>query len=74
LADISKFLRVEQGNRQISEQKDRKQKGQCSDQVHGLPQFLTCHSIEEGDGEKQRSEEQHGQILHKKLRIQRRGE
>src|SRR5215469_5352523 len=64
LADMSEFLRIKQRNRQVSEQKNGKDQCDRGDQVHGLPQFLAGLHVEEGDGEKQRGEEQHGGVLH----------
>jgi hypothetical protein len=63
---MSEFLRVEQGNGQVSEQKNGKEKSDGGNQVHDLPQLLTRLYVEEGDGEKQGCEKQHGQVLHRR--------
>jgi hypothetical protein len=62
---MSEFLRIKEGNSQVSQQQNGKNESNRSNQIHGLPQLLACLHIQEGNGEEHRSEEQHRQILHR---------
>jgi hypothetical protein len=71
LADISEFLREEQGEDQVSKEQDGQNQRDDSDDVglHGLPQLLTCLDVKERQGEENYREQQHRYILHRSSRI-----
>lgn len=64
LTDMSKLLRVKQGDGEIDEQQDGAKKRECGDKVHGLPQLLTGPDVEKGHGEEDDGVEQHCDVLH----------
>src|ERR1035441_4273447 len=71
LADISEFLREEQGDGQVSKQQDGQNQDNDGDDVglHGLPQLLASLDVEKRQGEEYDREQQHRYILHRSSRI-----
>jgi len=67
LADMSEFLREEQGDDQVSKQQNGQNQGNGGDDVdlHGLPQLLACLDVEKRQGEENYREQQHRYILHR---------
>jgi hypothetical protein len=65
---MSEFLRVQQGKGEVAEKEDGKNEGNTGDDIdlHGLPQLLAGHDVEERHGEKDNGEQQHGYILHRR--------
>jgi hypothetical protein len=71
LAVILELLREEQGDGQVSKQKNGQNQGNCGDDVglHGLPQLLAALDVEKRQGEEYDREQQHRYILHRSSRI-----
>jgi hypothetical protein len=71
LAVISELLREEQGDGQVSKQKNGQNQGNGGDDVglHGLPQLLAALDVEKRQGEENYREQQHRYILHRSSRI-----
>jgi hypothetical protein len=61
---MSEFLREEQGDSQVAQQKDGKDERDPGDEIHGLPQLLACLDVEKRQAEENCGEKQHRDILH----------
>jgi hypothetical protein len=61
LAVILELLREEQGDGQVSKQKNGQNQGNCGDDVglHGLPQLLAALDVEKRQGEEYDREQLH---------------
>jgi hypothetical protein len=53
---MSEFLREKKGNGQITQEQNGKNQCDCSDEIHGLPQFLASLDIEKCQAEENRRE------------------
>ena len=69
LADMSEFLREEQRDGEIAQQKNGENESDCRNRidVHGLPQLLAGLDVEKRQGEENSGEQQHHDILHCKI-------
>jgi hypothetical protein len=61
LADISEFLREQQGKSQVTQQQDGNHQSESGHKVnvHGLPQLLAGLDVEKGHAEENGCEKQH---------------
>ena len=67
MADISKLLRIEQGDSQVGQQKDREDQRDYGHNVNvhgGLPQLLAGLDVEKRQDEEDNGERKHDYILH----------
>jgi hypothetical protein len=63
---MSEFLRVQQGEGQVTQQEYGKNERDCGDHIdlHGLPQLLACLDVQECHDKKDNGKQQHHYILH----------